>query len=1020
MSDNNINVTAPLHAATKKGKLGTAKEIFLEGDTQTVEKEIQDINSRHNDLSSKHESLNSTVSEHTKQIESNQSQITANKSAQDKKNTSLETNMAKLNTRDDQITELVKGVTATGGASIATTVTYDNTSSQLASATVQGAVDELQGSKIDKISIVQELGKYEDKVISQKTVSENFNKLSNKSRQVEDISNLLSSYHPEISSMDSGLPTVNNDTYTIAVNKYYVYKIYNIPNGANIVRFSVKGQTLVKEMIFLDATEKVIAKWFDWNVKGNISRTMTIPQDAKTCIYRTHVDNNSAFVEFLSIPTYDYYDEILNNSYISDNGNVAAYTNNSIKKIKVTEGMTFLPMLNNAYNVSTTRYIYAFYSDYDRNDASTLIEAGYSVNTSTREYMIKAPLGAKALLLSYRGNCVVNALQSKDVFDILNASIEETGYIAKKVDAEQGTNNIFVDFQAYKQKGLPSGKVGEELSYTTSSSNFKCTVLDIPDGVNVVKAKCQYSSQTNKIVFLNSENIIVGIHPINNNGDYPSIGMNLFKIPEGAKKMVHGINNEKYCYVEFMRKKFYDCSEKYLDNTIIKALDGTLGMSSVHRLRKIPVTNVSHVYIEHNPYTGVASLSGAFYSSDNTFNSSTFISPISSFRTKGNERIVNFVEVPQGAVTLLVDGRFHQQDYTLDNKDKNSIYAKLLSVPTEREYSSIFEYVNKDKIEALLLQSTRQMNLNGGETLTKKPVCFLWFTDIHQDQINLKRIIEFRRYFNKYIDDALHTGDGHNYCNTDPSTIGVVEGGEYILDCIGNHDAYNGTDGSALVPVSDANEIFMSQWKDRYENWNAVFPSNSDGNKVCYYHKDYPDSSLRLVVLDEYHVTDSQKEWFKNILTEAKEMGFSVVVASHSVPDNIDIIECGFSEIPQRGRDYTTRTSWAADTIDEFINNGGDFVSWLCGHMHRDFVGVAKNHPNQTIIVETTARMYMYGSNDFRKQYTQTQDAFTVLTIDTENKLIKMIRIGNEYDPYLRHKFTLCLNYSTKKVLADS
>lgn len=882
--------------------------------------------------------------------------------------------------------------------------------------TVNSALDK----KLDKESIVQESGEAEDKVMSQKAVSDKLSDLSNKSRQVEDISNLLSSYHPEISSMNTGLPTVNDTSYIIATNKYYVYKIYNIPNGANIVRFSVKGQTLVKEMIFLDVNEKVIVKWFDWNAEGNIARTMTIPQGAKTCIYRTHVDNNSAFVEFLSIPTYDYYDELLNNSYISDDGSVAAYTNNSIKKIKVTEGMTFLPMLNNEYNVSTTRYIYAFYSDYDRNDASTLIEAGYRVNTHTREYMIKAPLGAKALLLSYRNICVVNALQSKDVLDILNNSIEETGYISQKVDADQSTNNIFVDQQVYKQKGLPSGKVGDELSYTTSSSNFKCAVIDIPEGVNVVKVKCQYSSQTNKIVFLNDKNVIIEIHKINNNGDYPSIGMNLFKIPDGSKKMVHGINSVKYCYVEFLEEKFYDCSEKYLDSSIIKASDGTIGTSSVHRLRKIPVANVSHVYIEHNPYTGVASLSGAFYSSDNTFNSSTFISPISSFRTKGNERIVNFVEVPQGAVTLLVDGRFHQQDYTLDNEDKNSIYAKLLSVPTEREYSSIFEYVNKDKIEALLLQSTRQMNLNGGETLTKKPVCFLWFTDIHQDQINLKRIIEFGRYFNKYIDDALHTGDGHNYCNTDPSTIGVVEGGEYILDCIGNHDAYNGTDGSALVPVSDANEIFMSQWKDRYENWNAVFPSNSDGNKVCYYHKDYPDSSLRLVVLDEYHVTDSQKEWFKNILTEAKEMGFSVVVASHSVPDNINIIECGFSEIPQRGRDYTTRTSWAADTIDEFINNGGDFVSWLCGHMHRDFVGVAKNHPNQTIIVETAARMHMYGTNDFRKQYTQTQDAFTVLTIDTENKLIKMIRIGNEYDPYLRHKFTLCLNYSTKKVLADS
>lgn len=167
MSDNNINVTAPLHAATKKGKLGAAKEIFLEGDTQTVEKEIQDINSRHNDLSSKHESLSSTVSEHTKQIESNQSQITANKSAQDEKNTSLDANMAKLNTRDDQITELVKGVTATGGASVATAVSYDNTSSNLDAATVQGALDELVTKKVSKEDIAQELGDSKEKVISQ-------------------------------------------------------------------------------------------------------------------------------------------------------------------------------------------------------------------------------------------------------------------------------------------------------------------------------------------------------------------------------------------------------------------------------------------------------------------------------------------------------------------------------------------------------------------------------------------------------------------------------------------------------------------------------------------------------------------------------------------------------------------------------------------------------------------------------------------------------------------------------------
>lgn len=180
-----INLTDEIEVKTKKGKLGAAKQIFLEGDTQTVENEIQDINSRHNDLNSKHELLSSTVSEHTNQIESNQNQITANKSIQDAKNASLDANMAKLNTRDDQITELVRGITATGGASVATTVTYDNTSSHLASATVQGAIDELQGSKIDKTSILQELGNAEDKVMSQKAVSDELSKVDGKVDELE-------------------------------------------------------------------------------------------------------------------------------------------------------------------------------------------------------------------------------------------------------------------------------------------------------------------------------------------------------------------------------------------------------------------------------------------------------------------------------------------------------------------------------------------------------------------------------------------------------------------------------------------------------------------------------------------------------------------------------------------------------------------------------------------------------------------------------------------------------------------
>ena len=129
-----INLTDEIEVKTKKGKLGAAKQIFLEGDTQTVEKEIQDINSRHNSLNTKHESLSKTV----------------------------------------------QGIAATGGASTATNVTYNNNNSGLNAENAQDAIDEVQSSKIDKTSILQESGNAENKIMSQKAVKTELDKKINK------------------------------------------------------------------------------------------------------------------------------------------------------------------------------------------------------------------------------------------------------------------------------------------------------------------------------------------------------------------------------------------------------------------------------------------------------------------------------------------------------------------------------------------------------------------------------------------------------------------------------------------------------------------------------------------------------------------------------------------------------------------------------------------------------------------------------------------------------------------------
>ena len=144
MSDNNINVTAPLHAATKQGKLAAAREVFMDGDKETLQQ----------------------IGDKTHQLE-----------------------------------DAVKDITVSGGASTANAVSYNNETSGMTAITAQGAIDELAAKntlqdaeiakkansadvtskmqieqtrvndeldkKFNKENIAQEFGDSKDKVVSQ-------------------------------------------------------------------------------------------------------------------------------------------------------------------------------------------------------------------------------------------------------------------------------------------------------------------------------------------------------------------------------------------------------------------------------------------------------------------------------------------------------------------------------------------------------------------------------------------------------------------------------------------------------------------------------------------------------------------------------------------------------------------------------------------------------------------------------------------------------------------------------------
>ncbi len=109
---------------------------------QDVDKSVKQLKEKDTDLQS--------------QINDKQQQITAN-----------DGDISLLQTRSTQMEEAIKGISASGGASQASAVTYENTESGLDSITAQGAIDELANKKFNKENISQEFGDSKDKVASQ-------------------------------------------------------------------------------------------------------------------------------------------------------------------------------------------------------------------------------------------------------------------------------------------------------------------------------------------------------------------------------------------------------------------------------------------------------------------------------------------------------------------------------------------------------------------------------------------------------------------------------------------------------------------------------------------------------------------------------------------------------------------------------------------------------------------------------------------------------------------------------------
>lgn len=309
---------------------------------------------------------------------------------------------------------------------------------------------------------------------------------------------------------------------------------------------------------------------------------------------------------------------------------------------------------------------------------------------------------------------------------------------------------------------------------------------------------------------------------------------------------------------------------------------------------------------------------------------------------------------------------------------------------------------------------------------TADALTLLHFSDIHGDELCLKNIQIVKNEIQDHIDDAICTGDlvQRNWSSSFDFWNRGSDGS--ILVCIGNHDVILAEAAEYSLQPPEV-EIYNRYIAAYIKNWGA---NVSHTNTNLYYYKDYPVKKFRLIVLnamysDERKVAE-QNVWLSNVLTDANGKDYSVIIAEHYYPDEAQKINCTFSSLTRfpagtMQAHFQNRITDYQSIVQNFIEAGGDFVCYLCGHRHADYIAYTNDYKKQTFIGVGGALCYEnlniseydIGGDARRISGEKSMDCFNVISFDRNAHYIKIVRIGCDRDLYMRHRGTLVLDYST-------
>lgn len=503
--------------------------------------------------------------------------------------------------------------------------------------------------------------------------------------------------------------------------------------------------------------------------------------------------------------------------------------------------------------------------------------------------------------------------------------------------------------------------------------------------------------------------VIVGARAssLNTDDDFytpKTMRLNEVKVPRAIEYSLELLSSEKSELNDIQSRVSMEYSSTFnsTENERVRNSGSTITYadSKVSAFKKLngETLSVKNVIGTPNPITGTAAL--AFYDKDKKFINSYIVS------SSGVQSVtIEPSDFPAGAV--YVRGTY-LPSYG-DIEFISGVYPVFYDAPSIPQPQILTFNPESPQMMAAI---SRQPRSNG--VLYTKPLILAHFSDMHLvNTVETDRIMQFCSHYADKIDDVLCTGDVLRLSNesTNYWAGGIIQS---VLFCVGNHDAYANNMDQTLAAQSVVYDKFFAP---NISYWNVT---NHPTGKT-YYYKDYATQKIRLVVLDCMYWDSSQNTWMQDALSDAITNGMRVICADHYPAAAFTPIVCNFDDSHLQALAAERYIDAAAvNNVKDFIDGGGEFICWITGHEHCDYMGTLNADSRQLMIgIDRGSNRDDLHSAVPRIINTRSQDLFNVYGFDVYNKQIRLYRVGANKDMYMRVKNSFCINYVTKDIISN-